>query len=62
MLSSKEAAKFVLNGTLNVTGSFGGKITTSENGASLIFGSNASTSVSSKESKKVNTISLLGKH
>lgn len=56
----KEAAKFVLNGTLNVTGSFGGKITTSENGASLIFGSNASTSVSSKESKKVNTISLLG--
>lgn len=54
----KEAAKFVLNGTLNVTGSFGGKITTSENGASLIFGSNASTSVSSKESKKVNTITL----
>lgn len=57
----KEAAKFVLNGTLNVTGSFGGKITTSENGASLIFGSNASTSVSSKESKKVNTISIFGK-
>lgn len=57
----KEAAKFTLNGTLNVTGTFGGKIVSTENDAVLSFGSNAKSSASSKESKKVNTRSIFGK-
>lgn len=57
----KEAAKFTLNGTLNVTGTFGGKVVSTENGAVLSFGSKAKSSASSKESKKVNTRSIFGK-
>lgn len=57
----KEAAKFTLNGTLNVTGTFGGKVVSTENGAVLSFGSKAKSSASSKESKKVNTWSIAGK-
>lgn len=52
----KEAAKFTLNGTLNVTGTFGGKVVSTENGAVLSFGSKAKSSASSKESKKVTTL------
>lgn len=52
----KEAAKFTLNGTLNVTGTFGGKVVSTENDAVLSFGSNAKSSASSKESKKVTTL------
>lgn len=52
----KEAAKFTLNGTLNVTGTFGGKVVSTENGAVLSFGSKAKSSASSKESKKVITL------
>lgn len=57
----KEAAKFTLNGTLNVTGTFGGNVVSTENGAVLSFGSKAKSSASSKESKKVNTRSIFGK-
>ena len=55
----KEAAKFTLNGTLNVTGTFGGKVVSTENGAVLSFGSKAKSSASSKESKKVTTVGPL---
>lgn len=55
----KEAAKFTLNGTLNVTGTFGGKVVSTENDAVLSFGSNAKSSASSKESKKVTTVGTL---
>ena len=55
----KEAAKFTLNGTLNVTGTFGGKVVSTENGAVLSFGSKAKSSASSKESKSVTTLGTL---
>ena len=46
---TKPAAIFNLNGTLNVTGSFGGKVYSKTNGARLIFGSGANASLSIKE-------------
>ena len=55
----KEAAKFTLNGTLNVTGTFGGNVVSTENGAVLSFGSKAKSSASSKESKSVTTLGTL---
>ena len=57
----KDAAIFTLNGTLNVTGTFGGNIISAENGAILSFGSKATSSASSKESQKVNTTTIFGK-
>ncbi len=54
----KDAAIFTLNGTLNVTGTFGGNVISAENGAILSFGSNAKSSASSKESQKVNTTTI----
>lgn len=44
----KEAAKFVLNGTLNVTGKFGGKITSTAQDAQLLL-ANGTVSCTSKE-------------
>lgn len=55
----KEAAKFVLNGTLNVTGSFGGNVTSAQSGAVLSFSRDASCSVTSKEAQKVKTLGKL---
>lgn len=46
---SKASAVVNVYGTLNVTGSFGGKITNSNTGATIIMASGSSTSVSSKE-------------
>lgn len=46
---SKASAVVNVYGTLNVTGSFGGKITNSNTGATIIMASESSTSVSSKE-------------
>lgn len=46
---SKTSAVVNVYGTLNVTGSFGGKITNSNTGATIIMASGSSTSVSSKE-------------
>lgn len=55
----KEAAKFVLNGTLNVIGSFGGNVTSAQSGAVLSFSRDASCSVTSKEAQKVKTLGKL---
>lgn len=54
----KEAAKFILNGTLNVTGKFGGKVTSTSNGAVLSIASGANATASSQEAKKVNTTTI----
>lgn len=59
----KDEAQFIVNGTLNVTGSFAGKITAKTNGAKAIFASGASTSLSSVEGNSGDTSSaaaLLG--
>lgn len=46
---NKPAAILSVNGTLNATGKFGGRILSSENGGKVIFGSSATLSMSSVE-------------
>ncbi len=45
----KESAKFVVNGTYNINGAFGGRIQSATSGAKINVGSTATLSVNSKE-------------
>lgn len=45
----KESAKFVVNGTYNINGAFGGRIQSTTSGAKINVGSTATLSVNSKE-------------
>lgn len=54
---NKSAALLTVNGTLNATGSFAGKILSSTNGAKVILGSSAITSLSSTEGNSGDTSS-----
>lgn len=52
---NKAAASFTVNGTLNIVGSFGGTIRSTESGAKIIVSSSATLSVSSREGNSGNT-------
>lgn len=52
---NKAAASFTVNGTLNIGGSFGGAIRSTESGAKIIVSSSATLSVSSREGNSGNT-------
>lgn len=52
---NKAAASFTVNGTLNIGGSFGGTIRSTESGAKIIVSSSATLSVSSREGNSGNT-------
>lgn len=53
---SESAANLVVNGTLNLNGSFGGNIQTTQNGAKVVVGSSTTLSVTSKEGNKGDTL------
>mgnify|MGYP002520942416 CR=1 FL=1 len=46
---NKDAAKFVVNGTYNINGSFGGRIQSETSGAKIVVSSSATLSVNSQE-------------
>ena len=52
---SKSAANFVVNGTYNVNGSFGGEIKSTASGAKVVVSSSATLSVTSKEGNSGDT-------
>ena len=52
---SKSAANFVVNGTYNVNGSFGGEIKSTGSGAKVVVSSSATLSVTSKEGNSGDT-------
>ena len=52
---NKDAAKFVVNGTYNINGSFGGRIQSEMSGAKVVVSSSANLSVNSREGNSGDT-------